>query len=295
MTCRSLHAAALLGFVVASTPLHAASAELPEGLLFVALREDTWQIHRVDGRGEARPIPTPTEPRTPAYSASTGRIAYVSAAGDVHEIELASGDDTVLVRKTDQQAYTQPTYAPGSDVLYVVTLRQGNSVDSDITRVDRATGKTVPVLLHRSAQFEPTPSRDGHRLYYSHVACAAECGKIIQEIWALQLASGVTEQLTLLNGISRQPVEGEDGTLYFSSNRDGNNHLWRLPRIGAAPERLTDGRVTDDSPAPIGDAVYFVRRERGATRLMRWRQERGVAPVDLPAGISAIRDLRVGQ
>lgn len=288
--CRRLLSSALMLAV-----LPVAAAELPEGLMFVGLKQDQWRLHVVDARGRVAEVATEGEPRTPAYSRSQGRIAYVAADGSLREIDLDGRGDRALLRAGPQETYTQPAYVPGSAELLVVTLSDGNSVDTDIARFDRESGRAQPVLRKRSAQFEPAPGSDGRRIHYSHVACTTECGKIIQELWVFDRVTGIAEQLTLLNAISRQPAVGADGTVYFASNRAGHYHLWRLPPGAASPEPLTDATATDAYPAPAGDGVYFVRREGGRGRLMHRRPDGELRSLPLPEGVEDVRDLRFGN
>ena len=126
------------------------------------------------------------------------------------------------------------------------------------------------MVTQRSAQFEPY-FHAPDTLYYANVLCTEGCGRVIQEIWRKNLVSGQAEQLTLMNAIAQQPVVSPDGKwLVFSSDKAGNFHLWRMELATRRVEQLTAGRVTDISPAVDGNGeVYFIRRSRDGTRLMR--------------------------
>lgn len=270
-------------------------AELPAGLSFVGHTATGWEIFVVNDEGRLRRVPAHSEPRTPAYSLSRRRLAYVSAEGHVREIDLRSGDDRVVVEAGPGAAYTQPAYQPGGARLYLVRLKQGSSVDTDLVAVDPDRANVRVVTGQRSAQFEPRVSADGRFLYYSSVACTLSCGKIIQEIWRRDLLSGESEQVTLLNGIARQPFPGSDGSLYFVSNRAGSFHLWRWS-IGDIPERLTSGIVSDESPVLASDqSLYFIRRSPTGTRLMRLAGGGTAEPVSLSVELADLKDLRAGN
>ncbi len=201
------------------------TASLPKGAAFVGLVGEEWRLFVVEASGQLRTVHTQTEPRTPAYAARLGRVAYVSSAGELHEIDIKSGAEQVLLMPSSKMAFTQPAYRPRTDELYVVALRDGTSIETDIVRVDRAMKRTTTVLSQRSAQFEPTFSADGMHLFYSNVACASECQNIVQEIWGMDVVGGRVQQHTLLNAVSRQPVSAADGSVLFASNTRGTYQL----------------------------------------------------------------------
>ena len=271
----------------------ASAQAFPPQLLFVGLSGGEWKLFMGAG---AQPIAldTTSEPRAPAFAFERKRVAYISAAGELRELDLAQKRDTLLMAPSADAAYTQPVYRPGTVDLYLVALKQGTSVDTDIVHFDRATAKMLPVLRQRSAQFEPTFSSDGQQLLYSHVACASECVNIIQEVWAMRLSSGAVEQLTLLNAISRQPTLAASGTLTFSSNEAGHFQLWQRSKPGKLT-RLTQSEAIDEAPVS-GDAneIYFIRREANGGRLMQRTAAGQVRALELP-DISDLRDLRWGR
>jgi Tol biopolymer transport system component len=208
--------------------------------------------------------------------------------------DLASGRERVLALPDKDRGYTQPAYGEDGDPLFVVVLKEGASADTDILSLGVDRGNREPVVARRSAQSDPAPGTDGW-LYYSNVHCTTDCGHIIQEIWRKDLVSGEAEQLTLLNALSRQPVLSGDGkTLYFSSNRGGNFHIWSLDRAAGRYRQLSDGLVTDTDPAIDADGtLYFIRRSPSGTRLMSRDGTGRIVEVTLPEGITDLRDLEI--
>jgi hypothetical protein len=283
-----------LASVVAGSAV--AEVAAPAGLAFVGLVDGEWRLFVTREEDALQKISTATEPRTPAYSARLARVAYIAADGVLRELDLRSGIDAELLRPSKTVAYTQPAYRPTSEELYVVALREGSSIETDIGRVDRSTQRFVVVLHQRSAQFEPSFTRDGGRMIYSNVACASECPKIIQEVWTMEMGSGVAEQLTLFNAVARQPAVDPQGAVVFASNREGFYQLWRATEAGGETVALTHERAVDESPvvSDSGD-VYFIRRTEAGARLMRLDRTGEVAVVRLNASITDLRDLRWGQ
>lgn len=285
-----------IAVALACLQVQAGSGGLPKELMFVGLTDSEWRLFIGDASASPRRIATLSEPRTPAYSVAHGRIAYVAATGAVHEIDLAGGGDMTLLEPSAERAFTQPAYRPGTDELYIVALKEGSSVDTDIARVDRAAKKATTILHQRSSQFEPSFTKDGARMVYSNVLCASECPKIIQEIWSMEVVGGVAEQITLLNAVSRQATVDPLNRIVFASNKGGYYQLWRVDEAGATPQRLTQEPTVDESPA-ITDAgdIYFVRRTPTGGRLMRLDVAGQTHRVELGASIHDVRDVRWGR
>jgi hypothetical protein len=269
------------------------AAQWPEGMSFIGLKQGAWRLYGV-WNGALKPIVTSSEPRTATFNVKKMNAAYIGTDGHLHEVSLSSGEDKVILAASKERALTQPVYDAAGDRLFVVGMEGGSSVGTEIVAVgpDRKTTRTV--TSQPGAQFEPDASRN-EWLIYSSVSCTVGCGRIIQEIWRKNLASGAAEQLTLTNAISREALPSRDGRwVYFSSNRAGNYHLWRVPFDGGAPEQLTQGVVTDISPAVDGKGnLYFVRHTADGGRLMKMDANGSIASLDLPDGIEDIRDLEI--
>lgn len=267
----------------------------PTGLMFVGLQRERWVLLLGNDSLTPRTVSTVSEPRTPAYSRTQHRVAYISAEGAVREVDLRSGTDSVLLEPTRSQSYTQLAYRPGSAQLYLVVLRDGSSIETDLAVIDRNKRQARIVSRQRSAQFEPTFSSDGAQLVYSNVSCASECPNIIQEIWSMDLVSAVARQLTLLNAVSRQPFVERNGSIVFVSNERGHYQLWRVAP-GAAPVRLTSAAAIDESPVSSDRGeIFFVRRTPKGSELARRDASGVVTTVVLDRGIRDVRDLRWGS
>jgi hypothetical protein len=261
----------------------------PQGLSFVGLSADRWQLYIVQPSAlEPQIVETFLEPRTPTYAVQTGKIAYLGADGTLREKLLESGEERILLKPDAQRTFTQPAYDAAGKRLVIVALKEGASVDTDILTLD----DEKPVVTQRSAQFEPY-FHAPRTLYYSNVHCTIGCGKIIQEIWRKDLISGEAEQITLLNAIARQPVISGQW-LYFSSNKAGNFHIWRMSLETGRYERLTEGRVTDINPALDRQSnLYFIRHTPTGTALMQRRTDGTLQT--LPKTLENFRDLEISQ
>jgi hypothetical protein len=293
---RSLKLAIYVMFAALCVPTTVLAEQWPVGMSLVGLKAGSWQVFVVPEEShELTPVPTELEARTKGFDLASEKLAYIGADGSLREQHIAEDTGRVLLKASAEGAYTQPTYSAGGDQLYVVLLKQGASVDTDILTLSAASRSPASLVIQRSAQFEPVVH--GNMLFYSNVLCTVGCGKIIQEIWRMNLGSGEAEQITLQNSIARQPAVSADGQwLYFSSNRDGYFHIWRINLSDGKYERLTGGVVTDVSPA-VDDAgnLYFIRRSPEDVQLMKRNASGALQSLALPAGVVDLRDLEISR
>lgn len=260
---------------------------------FVLLNDGKWRLYTVATDSNLTAIDTESEPRTPTFDIKSSKVAYIDADGNLREQHIKNRKASLLLTPGNKRAFTQPAYTPGGDKLYVVILKEGASVDTDIYELDRTRQQFRPAVTQRSAQFEPVYSPDNY-LYYSNVACTTDCGRIIQEIWRKNTISGEAEQLTLLNTIARQPYLSANGKwLYFSSNKDGHFHIWRMHMESRAYEAVTNGQTTDINPVLDRDGtLYFIRRTPDNIKLMKLSKHTELTEIALPDGVQDIRDLK---
>lgn len=274
-------------------------ADWPLGMTFVGLTAAGWQTFAVTGEGrKPQQLSLDTEARTPQYLLKTNAIIYINEAGQLMRSSLADNgvikDVQTVLSPTEQASYAQPEFDARKNLIYVVELKQGNSVDTDIIQINPDSHKREPIIIQRSAQFEPFVL--GEWVYYSNVHCVVGCGKIIQEIWRYHSVSGIAEQITLLNATSREPtVDHQHEWLYFSSNAAGNYHIYRQS-LAKPPilERLTEGSVTDMSPVIDRGRLYFIRHDASGASLQCLKQEKpGLWSVILDDNITNLRDLEI--
>lgn len=296
----------LLILLVSCKAVHAGEGGLscddwPLGMTFVGLTASGWQTFAVTGEGrEPQQLSLDAEARTPQYLSKTNSIIYINEGGQLMRASLAGNgvvmDMQTVLSPTEQASYAQPEFDAQKNVIFVVELKQGKSVDTDIIQINSDSHKRDPVIIQRSAQFEPFVS--GEWVYYSNVHCVVGCGKIIQEIWRYHSASGIAEQITLLNSTSRQPtVDRQQEWLYFSSNAAGNYHIYRQSLSDTAPpvlEQLTEGPVTDLSPVIDRGRLYFIRHDaRSASLQCLNKQNAGLKNMILDNNIINLRDLEI--
>ncbi|HHL45985.1 MAG TPA: hypothetical protein ENJ24_05430 [Gammaproteobacteria bacterium] len=271
----------------------------PVGMSFVALQDGKWQLFVVPpGKQRPQRVSLMHEPRTPAYSPSIGKIAYISPQGDVLLHDLATGRESALLEARADTGYTQPSFAAGKNHLLLVELQQGRSRSTRILAIDLQTGEQAVWSQQRSAQFHPLAV--GDFLYYTNVHCVENCaGRYVHEIWAKNLISQDARQLTLLNTLTQQPaVAADGGVLYVSSEKQGGKQIWKCALNNEPPlscESMTSGGVADTHPVVSTDGtVYFLRLlSDGRHAIMRAVGKARAAAMQTE--MTDIRDLEIGR
>lgn len=285
----------LLALFFASTSLCQAASP-PKGTSFIGFRDGTWNVYLV--QEENTPpllVKTVSEPRAAMFSLKKSALVYIAADGKVREIILRNNEDRVLLEPEKKRAFAQPAYDAGGTRLLLVDMKDGTSADTEIALLDTAKPTAVKTVTSQPAsQFEPR-FVDDQSMVYSSVSCVLGCGRIIQEIWRKNVVTDTAEQVTLLNAIARQPVTSPDGKwVYFSSNKAGSYHIWRIPLSGGEPEQVTKGNVTDGSPAVGSDnRVCFIRSVSASSNMVCRLPSGDEQVVELPVGIQNIRNLEI--
>lgn len=272
------------------------AASLPRGISFIGFKDGTWNLYLVrEENAPVQQVKTVSEPRAATFSLKKSAVTYVAADGTIREVSLKDGEDRILLEPDKKRAFAQPSYNADGTKLLLVDMKDGTSADTEIGMYDASkTGGVKQVTSQPASQFEPRFASD-QLMVYSSVSCTLGCGKIIQEIWQKNIITETAEQITLMNAIARQPVASPDGKLiYFSSNKAGSYHIWRVPMSGGNPEQLTKGSVTDVSPAVAQDGrVCFIRTAATGTSMVCRSTTGKEQVVDLPAGVQNIRNLEI--
>lgn len=257
-------------------------------LAFLGLVDNKWQIMLLEN-GKIKPVPTEFEPHSFDYDFQSNKIIYIASDESLRLIE--KGNETVILKK-DKDSYIQPTFSKDTKKIYLVKLFDGTSKKSDIIEVTLDLNKTKTVVEQRSTQLEPY-TVDGKNLYYTNVICTIGCRGIISEIWHKNIISGEAKQLTLTNATSQQAVIDEKAKqLYYSSNQDGNFHIWNYDLANKKYRQLTKGDVTDGFPIISNNRLYFVRQIEADSELMVMDKKGVITKVVLPDKIKKIRYLR---
>ncbi|WP_292284770.1 Tol-Pal system beta propeller repeat protein TolB [Marivita sp.] len=108
--------------------------------------------------------------------------------------------------------------------------------------------------------FAPRFAPDGQTVVYSITQGANT------DIWAMDIASGGTRQLTSAPSIETAPSYSPDGSqIVFESDRSGTQQLYVMPASGGEARRISSGQGRYSTPvwSPRGDMIAFTKQNAG--------------------------------
>jgi TolB protein len=108
--------------------------------------------------------------------------------------------------------------------------------------------------------FAPRFAPDGQTVVYSLTQGSNT------DIWAMDIASGGTRQLTSAPSIETAPSYSPDGSqIVFESDRSGTQQLYIMPASGGEARRISFGQGRYSTPvwSPRGDLIAFTKQNAG--------------------------------
>jgi Tol biopolymer transport system component len=234
---------------------------------------DVWTV--ATGGGVARLLVAhPATESRPLFSPDGRSLAFVSTrtgGGDIYVLDIASG--TLSRRTFDDGRDGLDAWSRDGKTLYFTSSSGDVAGMNDIWRVPAAGGQPVAVAADRYAsEYWAAPSPDGRALAIT--ARGSVSGQWWRhghshidesEIWTVRnLESGapVYERVgDAGGGKDAWPMWLDGQTLYYMSDRNGQENLWRRTIGGSARAvtRFGRGRVLWPSMAYDGSAIVFER------------------------------------
>ncbi|MBW4985005.1 Tol-Pal system beta propeller repeat protein TolB [Mameliella sp. CS4] len=204
------------------------------------------------------------------YSRLTGetpyfdsRVVFVSETGpkDARQKRLAIMDydgANVQYLTDDSSLVLAPRFSPnGGRVLY--TSYQTGFPRIRVLTVGDVASQTLQVG-EGVMSFAPRFSPDGRMVVYSLTQGSNT------DIYAMDLASGATRQLTSAPSIETAPSFSPDGQrIVFESDRSGTQQLYVMPAMGGEAQRISFGEGRYGTPvwSPRGDRIAFTKQNAG--------------------------------
>ncbi|MCR8549332.1 Tol-Pal system beta propeller repeat protein TolB [Salipiger sp. P9] len=233
-----------------------AGTELGQGMQFAATA-DGWRrlAHKVADQ---------------VYSRITGetgyfdsRVVFVSESGPKDQrakrLAIMDYDGANVQYLTDSRSIVlAPRFSPNGDrVLYT-------SYETGEPRVHVLNVGSVQSHILQSGSgvmsFAPRFSPDGSRVVYSVTSGSNT------DIFAMDIASGATMQLTSAPSIETAPSFSPDGSrIVFESDRSGTQQLYVMPANGGEATRISFGQGRYGTPvwSPRGDLIAFTKQNQG--------------------------------
>jgi Tol biopolymer transport system component len=209
-------------------------------------------VHAVDA---LNPDPLNQEGRHPAWSPDGGRLAFRSErdGGGIFTLDLASG----RVDRVAAEGYL-PAWSPDGSRLVFSTLEftrveERATTDSRLKVVDLATGRVEPLRIEGAAldAIQPAWSPDAGRLAFWSIDDAGR-----RNVWTVAVDGSAAVAVTSGPEFDWGPRWSPDGTLYWSSSRDGVMNAWRV-RLDPRSGRPQDAPATVGLPAAYASFFSF--------------------------------------
>lgn len=231
-------------------------------------------------------------------------LVYISSDSHLYHKSLQTGLVTKINPWDSKAKYTQPKFSVDGR-LFAVRLPLGNSRSTQLIEIDVSQHKYQIHVAKRTSQFNPYMSAN-NRLYYTTALCIDDCEKPIWEIWYRDEFSGIQEQITLLNSLSRQPVfDSVNSRLYFQSDYQGYPKIWRMngvtnqaqndkdksiwPELVYADKGQSQSHPTVDQKGNL----FFISHTKQGDVVMKINQRGDVLPFTLPETAVKLRNLEV--
>ena len=251
---------------------YASPALSPDGSTIAFARQDGIYLRQASGGGgEATKLVTARWPSYLVWSGDGRRIAYVSdnpwfvysgamlgniAPSTVWVADVAAKRSVAVTDGTKLNA--APVWLPGDEgLLFVSSL--GGSRDIYQVALSRGGGaRGAPARLTTGVNAHTISlSADGSRLAYTVLAARSN-------VWWAPLSSASPTPFSAAKPITNenQSIEGlsvsPDGKwVAFDSDRDGHQHIFKVPVAGGEPVQLTRDSVDDFNPSWSGDGRFI--------------------------------------
>ena len=268
-------------------------ADILPKMAFLAYNKKDWVVVVTQEDGTTKEIKLEQEPHSYDYNFKTGQILYIGSDATLRLYD--KGRERELKLPVTTSSYTQPGFSCKKDMAYAVELIDGNSKSTQIVLLDLKDDSLKTVVRQNSSQFEPSEIND-RTLLFTNLVCNNGCGKLIQEIWKKDMILGESNQLTLLNAFSNNPSVYPGGHwLFFSSNKNGNYHIWGkdLNAEGRSIP-MTTGTDTDTFAKAIGHGAFLYIRQSKSNYSVMYGDIKGKShEIKLLKQYNKIRQLKV--
>ncbi|PPK88634.1 WD40 repeat protein [Neolewinella xylanilytica] len=180
------------------------------------------------------------------WSPDSKQFAYTAVSKGQNVLIIAdveSGKSEREIRPKDLPAFTFPSWSPDGRSIVVAGLKQGQT---DLYSIDVRSGRVTQLTNDIYSEIHPSWSADGTTIYYSTDARGMQLkerphGALRFNLAALNVASRESREIDVFPGADNlNPIEGQDGKLYFLSNRDGFRNIYRFDPATGVAERMTD-------------------------------------------------------
>lgn len=179
----------------------------------------------------------------------------------------AEGGTPRQITRGDFQHRGAPVWSRDGRALFVVSNRvadwEYDPVDSEIYRVDLASGEAVALTTRDGLDAAPALSPDGRRLAYVGWD-DRKLGYHQAQLYVLDLASGESRALTagFDHEIDAPAWDGDGRGIYFAYERQGEGHIGWIDADGGKVQRVVDDLGGTAMGRPYGGGSFAAGKGR---------------------------------
>jgi Periplasmic component of the Tol biopolymer transport system len=239
----------------------------PDGKRIAYVQGDTVFVQALDSTDRTA-VAAGVDFHSTAWSPDGDWIAFVSGNSSFYggniapsALELVRAAGGPVMALTDSlDLNTSPIWVPGRRSLLFISNRDGGRDVYQVFLTRSGASAGPPVRLTTGLNPERISiSADGRRLAWSVLTQTSN-------IWSLPIPardslslSQARQETTGTQVIENFSTSRDGHWLYYDSNRNGNQDIWRKPLAGGEPEVLTTDPADDFQPAisPDGREVAF--------------------------------------
>lgn len=237
-------------------------APAPDGKSFVfSWQGDLWRVGINGGRAERLTV-HPASEINPRFTPDGKKIVFSSNRYGNYDVFIMNADGSGLKRLNYEsgQEYVN-SVSPDGKYVYGYTNYFGRT---DLFRVNIEGGDIIPISDHIfEAEFSPTISSDGKRVYYNRGSYGASVwrkpgvtGTAVGDIWVADNTVPLSNHRNLTNSDASElmPLPQKDGTMIYSSNKSGWPNLYKG---NTQLTNHTDGTLRNPQATPDGSIVLY--------------------------------------
>jgi hypothetical protein len=202
---------------------------------------------------------SPVDGLYPSFSPDGAQVVFQRNSN----IFVMNNDGTNLHQITNTGLDASPAWSPNGTKIAFASRRTGRW---QIFLMNEDGTSQVNISNSSANDTLPAWSFSGANIAFTRAPLAVP----VEKIWTMTSAGGSQTQITTGAGNDERATYSPDNSsIAFSTDRDGNWEIYKIPASGGTATRLTNNPAADTNPAwsPDNSAVAFASNRSGTTRI----------------------------
>ena len=247
-------------------------------------RQYTLVVSDADGENEFTIMESSDPIMSPAWSADSRRLAYVSFEDSVSTIFVQTLRTGNRIKVSSRAGINgAPAFSPDGRKL-VITLG-GLDGNLDINVLDLATREVTRLTTHRAIDTEGTWSPDGQSIYFTSDRSGGP------QVYKVGVNGGTPERITFEGSYNARPRLSPDGDKLALVHLDRGNYRVGVFDLASKDLLILSSGSQDESPsfAPNSDTLIYATRE-GRNGVLEMVSADGLIRQRLASGQGDVRE-----